>query len=131
MIEKRKELIDMGMVFNNQTLRYEFIPDNMPMPSKPNQGLLWVSGEVGAKSWIVPPNQTALLMDSECDKFYIKSSDNAGMPTLRTFEYKEVTPQQGKTTPSGMNFEEEINALKEQLKALTEKISQYEVENDG
>ena len=30
-------------------------------------------------------------MDSESQKFYIKSADNSGMPMpLRTFEYKEV-----------------------------------------
>lgn len=122
----------MGMVFNNQTLRYEFIPDNLPMPQqKANQGLLWVSGEIGAKSWIVPPNQTVLLMDSEANKFYIKSSDNAGMPTMKTYEYTEISQPQQKATQSSMDYETEINTLKHDLKALSEKISQFEVENDG
>lgn len=56
-----------------------------------NQGLLWVSGEVGAKSYLVSPNSTVLLMDSDSSRFYLKSADNAGMPSLRIFEYKEVT----------------------------------------
>lgn len=56
-----------------------------------NQGILWVQGEAGAKSYLVAPNTSVLLMDSENSQFYIKTTDQAGMPTLRTFEYKEVT----------------------------------------
>lgn len=51
----------------------------------------WVQGEAGARSIPVPAEQKALLMDSETNVFYIKSSDASGMPLpLRTFEYKEV-----------------------------------------
>ena len=56
-----------------------------------NNGLVWVQGESGAKSYLVAPGNTVLLMDSESQKFYIKSADNSGMPQpLRVFEYKEV-----------------------------------------
>lgn len=55
-----------------------------------NQGILWVQGEAGAKSYLVAPNTSVLLMDSENSIFYIKTTDAAGMPTLRTFAYKEV-----------------------------------------
>ena len=51
----------------------------------------WVQGEAGARSIPVPAGQKALLMDSETNVFYIKSSDQSGMPLpLRKFEYKEV-----------------------------------------
>ena len=56
-----------------------------------NQGILWVQGEAGAKSYLVAPNTSVLLMDSENSNFYIKTTDAAGMPALRTFAYKEVT----------------------------------------
>ena len=62
----------------------------VPQPQV-NQGLLWVSGEIGAKSYLVAPNSTVLLMDSDAQRFYLKSADNAGMPSLRIFEYSEVT----------------------------------------
>ena len=47
-----------------------------PMQQAPqaNQGLLWVSGEVGAKSYLMAPGTTVLLMDSEAQKFYLKST---------------------------------------------------------
>ena len=61
-----------------------------------NQGLLWVSGEVGAKSYLVAPNSTVLLMDSDDAVFYLKSADSAGLPTLRTFSYVEIESNQNK-----------------------------------
>lgn len=63
-----------------------------PQPTQQNQGLIWVSGEIGAKSYLMTPNSTVMLMDSESSKFYIKSTDSAGMPTIRTYEYKEYVP---------------------------------------
>ncbi len=71
-----------------------------------NQGLLWVSGEVGAKSYLVAPNSTVLLMDSDSSRFYLKSADNAGMPSLRVFEYTEVTntPQTSVNAPNSNDF---------------------------
>lgn len=62
-----------------------------PQQPNVNQGILWVQGEAGAKSYLVAPNTSVLLMDSENSQFFIKTTDNAGMPTLRTFEYREVT----------------------------------------
>ena len=51
----------------------------------------WVQGEAGARSVPVPAGQKALLMDSETNVFYVKSSDTSGMPLpLRIFEYKEI-----------------------------------------
>lgn len=72
-----------------------------------NQGLLWVSGEVGAKSYLVAPNSTVLLMDSDAQRFYLKSADNAGMPNLRIFEYKEVT-NIPKNEPQALNLDENV-----------------------
>lgn len=55
-----------------------------------NQGLLWVQGDAGAKAYMMAPNTTVLLMDSEGQKFYLKSTDATGVPSLRTFEYTEI-----------------------------------------
>lgn len=78
-----------------------------PAQQQYNQGLLWVSGEVGAKSYLVAPNSTVLLMDSDSSRFYLKSADNAGMPSLRIFEYSEITniPQ---NAPQAPNLDENI-----------------------
>lgn len=72
-----------------------------PQVPQTNQGILWVQGEAGAKSYLVAPNTSVLLMDSENSQFYIKTTDQAGMPTLRTFVYQEVTeaPQNAQKQP--------------------------------
>ena len=81
--------------------------------TNPNNGLVWVQGETGAKSYLVAPNSTILLMDSEAQKFYIKSADASGMPIpLRVFEYKEVgaTPTAEYVTKE--EFEKALSELK-------------------
>lgn len=69
-----------------------FATPAQPQAMQQNGGLVWVQGEAGAKSYLMAPGSTALLMDSEASRMYIKTTDAAGMPTMRTFEYKEVQP---------------------------------------
>ena len=60
-----------------------------------SSGLVWVQGETGAKGYLVAPNNTVLLMDSEANQFYLKSTDGSGMPLpLRVFKYEEVKANQ-------------------------------------
>ncbi len=69
-------------------------PQMMQQPVSDN-GILWVQGEAGAKSWAVAPGKSVMLMDSESNTFYIKSSDQSGMPMpLRIFDYTERNSQQ-------------------------------------
>lgn len=65
----------------------------MPQAQQSAQGApIWVQGEAGAKSYLVAPGQSLLLMDSEAEVFYIKSTDQSGVPMpLRIFDYKERT----------------------------------------
>ena len=54
--------------------------------------IIWVSGEAGAKSYMVAPGNTVMLLDAENSVFYLKSADASGMPLpLRIFANKERT----------------------------------------
>ena len=78
--------------FNQQFQQPVTPPTNQPMAQQGNSGLIWVQGEAGAKSFLVAPGNTVMLMDSEGERFYLKSADASGMPMpLRIFEYKERT----------------------------------------
>ena len=79
-------------------------------PQSINQGLLWVSGEVGAKSYLVAPNSTVLLMDSDAQRFYLKSADGAGMPSMRIFEYNEVTNTTTSVVSAPNSHEKELDS---------------------
>jgi len=97
-----------------------------PIVQQPNytpptdNGILWVQGEAGAKSWAVAPGKSVLLMDSEANKFYIKSSDGSGMPMpLRIFNYTEQTEtsEEKKIDTSEFVTKDELNEkLEEKLK---------------
>lgn len=102
-----------------------------PTPSG-NSGLIWVQGETGAKSYLVAPGQTVMLMDSEDNRFFLKSSDNSGMPLpLRIFRYSEQTAGEPQKTPlnapdtEAREFvtREEFDALKAEISAFTAKSS--------
>lgn len=64
-------------------------PQAYPQAQSQQNGVTWVQGIEGAKAHPVNAGQSALLMDSEGDCFYLKSADQMGMPTLRVFDYKE------------------------------------------
>lgn len=116
----------------NQYQQAVNVPQMQPA-QQVNQGLLWVSGEVGAKSYLVAPNSTVLLMDSDAQRFYLKSADNAGMPNLRIFEYTEVTnaPQNSlqalntdlKELDGKYVTHEEYEGLKRQYESIMERLN--------
>ncbi len=104
------------------------------MTQQNDNGILWVQGEAGAKSWAVAPGKSVMLMDSESSTFYIKSSDNSGMPMpLRIFDYKERTEQ---VVQSPAIQHQEIDTSKfvtwdDLDKRLNELLKQREVSDDG
>ena len=97
--------------FNQQFQPPTTQPAAQPIAQQGNNGLIWVQGEAGAKSYIVSPGNTVMLMDSEGERFYLKSADASGMPMpLRIFEYKERTeaPSQAFSAPAAaqnVNFD--------------------------
>lgn len=93
-----------------------------------NQGILWVQGEAGAKSYLVAPNATVLLMDSESQRFYLKSTDGSGIPSLRVFEYSEVSPnntQVAIATPDKYVTREEYQSLSNKYDEILAKLNSF------
>lgn len=87
-------------------------------------GIQWVQGETGAKAFVIGAGQSVLLMDSETNAFYIKSTDNSGMPLpLRIFDYTERTAQNAPTAPLTAQIDTSLFVtraeLDERLAALT------------
>lgn len=101
---------------NNQLSMQQNQPQN-------NQGLIWVSGEVGAKSYLMAPNSTVMLMDSEEEKFYIKSTDMAGMPSIRAYSYTECLPDNAQALNKALNNASEQFVTRSEYEAL---MSKYE-----
>lgn len=72
------------MAYNNP-----YYPQYYPQYSQAqNQnGMTWVQGLAGAKSFLVAPNTTVSLWDSEGQTIYIKSADASGMPSMKILDY--------------------------------------------
>jgi hypothetical protein len=91
----------------------------MPMqqPRQDQNGLIWVQGEAGAKSWFVNPGSTVLLMDSENQRFYLKSADMNGVPAMRTFAYSEVGAAKPQESTETVNFVtvDEFNGFRDEV----------------
>lgn len=89
-------------------------------------GLNWVQGEAGAKSWYITPGSTVLLMDSEAQRFYLKSADINGVPAMRTFEYNEVGAQKPQDVPQPINFVtvDEFNGFKNEVLRKLEDLAE-------
>ena len=59
----------------------------------PIMAITSVTGEDGAKAYHLPPSSTIALFDRDDDVFYLKTTDDAGFPTIRTFKFEEVDPK--------------------------------------
>lgn len=76
--------------------------------------LIRVTGIEGARVYQMPPNSTAALFDGGQDLMYIKSTDGAGFPTIRTFAFTAVEDVQ----ESRYATKADLQALREELMSL-------------
>ncbi len=68
--------------------------NSQPTASTPQNGIIWVQGEAGAKAYPVAPNNTVQLWDSENQIIYLKSADMSGMPSMKILDYTIRESQQ-------------------------------------
>lgn len=92
-----------------------------PAAVQSNPGIVWVQGIEAAKSYLVGAGQSVLLMDSENSVFYIKSTDQSGMPMpLRVFDYTERQQSSGSASSVSYvthdEFQKAIEELRESMK---------------
>lgn len=78
-------------------------PQMYSFPTQNQQnGIIWVQGEAGAKSYLVAPNNTVQLWDSESQTIYLKSADASGMPSMKVLDYSiRETARNAAITPPG------------------------------
>lgn len=96
-------------------------PQNNPAPTN----LIWVQGEAGAKSYLVAPNSTVTLWDTESQTIYIKSADSSGMPTMKVLDYtlRGGAPEMQKIPPqNGFASKDDVEALREEFVHLKERV---------
>lgn len=105
-------------------------------PPKPTNDIIWVQGEAGAKGFLVAPNNTVVLWDTENPVIYVKSADACGIPSMRVLDFKERngnSQNNGENAPAthkctcGEKFatKEQVNALEGKINDLMAKYEEF------
>lgn len=105
------------------------IPQMQPQQQN-NSNMVWVSGEAGAKAYLIAPNTTVQLWDSEQNVVYIKSADASGMPTMKILDYtirEQGQPKNALESPkTDFVTHDELklleDSIKGELKAIKEEM---------
>ena len=104
---------------------------NMYQTQTPNYGtqnsIIWVQGEAGAKSYLVAPNTTVQLWDSEQQVIYLKSADASGMPSMKVIDYTVRGAELPNTALSEFDNKfisrDEFDVLKDKIEGLQNEIN--------
>ena len=89
-------------------------------------GIIWVQGESGAKSYMVAPNTTVPLWDSEEKVIYLKSADASGMPSMKIIDYTirndSTLLQKDKNDNADFVTHDELEKFKSEIKKMIEEV---------
>lgn len=120
--------------YNNYQSYYQnpnIYQPSMPPAQTMQNGIIWVQGEAGAKSYLVAPNTTVQLWDSEAQVIYLKSADASGMPSIKVLDYTIRSdapngPLQASAGNSGSSISrDDLDALQKQIDALKSELDEY------
>ena len=109
-----------------------------PIYQPQQNGIIWVSGEAGAKAYMIAPNTTVQLWDSESQTIYLKSADASGMPSFKILDY---TIREAQNQPNNATLvsedklhtyatKDEIRAISDRLTALSDRVEKMEVKDE-
>ena len=103
-------------------------PTQQPVQNNP---MIWVQGETGAKSYLLAPNTTLPLWDSERQSIYLKSTDASGMPSMKILDYtiRDTTVNKApisQESSSDFVTHEELSAVKDEI---IREVKSYEQSN--
>lgn len=108
------------MAYNN-TFPMGYQPMYYQQQAQNTGGIIWVQGEAGAKSYLVAPNNTVQLWDSENQVIYLKSADASGMPSMKILEYTIKNNNQPAVAQSFAQSDERY-VTKDELRAFQESL---------
>lgn len=124
------------MAYNYYPTAYQ-MPAYYPSQTQPTQPAqtqqaspsapIWVQGEAGAKSYLVAPNQTVTLWDSEGQTIYLKSADSMGMPNIKILDYTIRDSSSQTANISAQNnyaTKDDLDSLRGEIDSLKAKIKE-------
>lgn len=106
------------MAYNpNMYMPQNYISNSWNMQMQPVNGLVSVTGIEGARAYQLPPNSSMPLFDQNDDIMYLKTTDAAGYPTIKTFSF---TPMDDDSGPDMTQYVDrsEFDALLERVNEI-------------
>ena len=85
--------------------------------------MIWVQGLAGAKAYLVAPNTTVTLWDSENPIIYLKSCDVNGMPSMKILDVTEHTETPSKSPSNEVEHTNKEFALVDDLKGIRKEFT--------
>lgn len=104
-----------SLMGQNQFYNQQMMNPTQVQPQEQTQNLIRVNGIDGAKAYQMPANSTVALFDSNEDVMYVKSTDGAGFPSIRTFSFTEKLNVEGKSSDVEYISREEFEKFKKEL----------------
>ena len=114
--------------------QYQPVMQQQTQQPQTNSNMIWVSGEAGAKAYLVAPNTTVQLWDSESQRIYLKSADASGMLSMKVLDYtiRDQTPANAPVTaPTADSTNVPSYATKEEIATLAGQIAALKAEFDA
>lgn len=111
------------MAYNPNLYMQNYQPSWLYTPSvtQPVNGLVSVTGIEGAKAYQLPPNSSMPLFDGNQDLMYVKTTDAAGYPTIKTFRFEPMEPIEAKAEAVDYVPRSEFDALVAEVRELIDK----------
>lgn len=122
-------------------MAYNYFPQTYQMPAyypqqvnnqyayqtqaQQGNGIIWVSGEAGAKAYLVAPNTSVTLWDTESQTIYVKSADASGMPSMKTLDYtmrESIVPEAKISPVSDYATKDDISIIRNELNEIKANI---------
>lgn len=125
------------MAYNYIPTGYQpmYFPQQNPVqPQQSSSGITWVQGEAGAKSYLVAPNSTVTLWDSESQTIYLKSADPSGLPSMKILDYTIRSDGRFETVSdahSEFATKVDVESIRNDIVALNERVDLLTKKGDG
>ena len=89
----------------------QFLPQ-IQVPQPQPQGIQYVNDIKSAEAYQMPPNSSAILMDSNLSRFYMKQTDASGVATIKSYDFKETEQEKPTEYVTKAEFEKFKQSMK-------------------
>lgn len=98
-----------------------YMPNGYQPVQAPVNGLISVNGINGAKAYQMPPNSSVALFDANEDMMYVKTTDAAGYPTIKTFRFEAVENLEQAPAADYVS-KDDFSKLMQQVESIADKL---------